>query len=144
MPEDLCLTPAPVNDVRDTLAFALRFGRKCAHTADELMTRITAERLVKDLEQWISWSRAYRPSATCHGCRAAPRPRPRATVAANASARGHRRAVLESPLADFTGWLLAVDCGAPQCRRDRVYALAELAGMVGRQTTAGALLRRLR
>jgi hypothetical protein len=65
-------------------------------------------------------------------------------MAANASAREHRRAVLESPLAEFSGWLLALDCGAPQCRRDRVYALAELAGMVGAQTTVGALLRRLR
>jgi hypothetical protein len=52
--------------------------------------------------------------------------------------------VLESPLVEFTGWNLAVDCGAPQCRRDRLYNMEELAGTIGRQTTIGVLLRRLR
>jgi hypothetical protein len=52
MPEDPLLTPATVDDLRDTLAFALRFnGRKRTHTGDELMARITAEHLVKHLEQ---------------------------------------------------------------------------------------------
>ena len=52
MPEDPRLTPASADDVKDTLAFALRFhGRKRTHTGDELMARVTAERLVKHLDQ---------------------------------------------------------------------------------------------
>jgi Holliday junction resolvase len=52
MPEDPRLTPAATEDVEQTLAFALRFdGRKRAHSGDELMARITAERLVKHLER---------------------------------------------------------------------------------------------
>ena len=65
-------------------------------------------------------------------------------MAANASIRAQRRAVLESPLRDFEAWLVAVDCGAPGCRRDRVYALAELVGLYGGAVTIGAMLRRLR
>ena len=65
-------------------------------------------------------------------------------MAANASIRAQRRAVLESPLRDFEAWLIAVDCGAPGCRRDRVYALAELAGFYGGTVTVGTVLRRLR
>jgi hypothetical protein len=62
--------------------------------------------------------------------------------AANATARAHRRAVLESPLGDFEGWLLAVDCGAPDCRRNRAHDLQELARVLGRQVvTMGAVLR---
>ena len=52
MPEDPRLTPASTDDVKDALAFALRFdGRKRTHSGDELMARITAERLVKHLER---------------------------------------------------------------------------------------------
>jgi hypothetical protein len=52
MPDDPRLTPATADDLKDALAFALRFdGRKRTHTGDELMARITAERLVKYLEQ---------------------------------------------------------------------------------------------
>ena len=65
-------------------------------------------------------------------------------MSANASARGQRRAVLESSVADLSGWLLIVDCGSSQCRRDRAYDLSQLAGTVGPQITVGALLRRLR
>jgi hypothetical protein len=50
MPSDPRLTPAVAEDVEEALAFALRFdGRKRAHGGDELMARITAERLVKHL-----------------------------------------------------------------------------------------------
>ena len=52
MPEDPRLTPASTDDVKDALAFALRFdGRKRTHSGDELMARITAEHLVKHLER---------------------------------------------------------------------------------------------
>jgi Holliday junction resolvase len=52
MPEDPRLTPAAAEEVEQTLAFALRFdGRKRAHSGDELMARLTTERLVKHLEQ---------------------------------------------------------------------------------------------
>jgi hypothetical protein len=47
--EPLC--PAAADDVRDALAFALRFdGRKRARTANALMAQITAERLVEHLQ----------------------------------------------------------------------------------------------
>ena len=65
-------------------------------------------------------------------------------MAANASIRAQRRAVLESPLRDFEAWLVAVDCGGPDCRRDRVYTLAELVGLYGGAVTIGAMLRRFR
>ena len=65
-------------------------------------------------------------------------------MAANASARAHRRAVLESPLGDFAGWRLAIHCGDPACRRDRAYELEELARVVGGQVTMGAVIRQLR
>jgi len=46
------LTPADLDDVQQSLAFALRFqGRKRVHTADDAMARITAERLVEHLRQ---------------------------------------------------------------------------------------------
>ena len=52
MPEDPRLTPAAAEDVEEALAFALGFdGRKRAHGADDLMARITAERLVKHLDR---------------------------------------------------------------------------------------------
>ena len=50
MSEDPRLIPAAAEDVEEALAFALRFdGRKRAHGGDELMARITAERLVEHL-----------------------------------------------------------------------------------------------
>ena len=46
MPADPRLIPATAEDIEEALAFALRFdGRKRAHGGDELMARITAERL---------------------------------------------------------------------------------------------------
>jgi hypothetical protein len=39
-------------DLASALAFALRYnGRKRVHTGDEMMARITAERLIAHLEQ---------------------------------------------------------------------------------------------
>ncbi len=46
------LRPATPEEVEDTLSFALRFdGRKRVHHADEIMARITAERLARHLER---------------------------------------------------------------------------------------------
>ncbi len=51
MPKDT-LSPATIEELRESLAFALRFeGRKRVHHADEMMARITAERLIQHLER---------------------------------------------------------------------------------------------
>ena len=52
-------------------------------------------------------------------------------AAANASAREQRAAILASPLSEPSGFGLAVDCGSPECRRDRTFAIAELAAFYG-------------
>ncbi len=50
MLDDEKLTPATPEDVEHALSFALRFsGRKRIRQGDELMARITAERLVEHL-----------------------------------------------------------------------------------------------
>jgi hypothetical protein len=61
-------------------------------------------------------------------------------AAANASARGQRSAILASPLHELTGFCLAVDCLNPDCRRDRMFAVAELASFYGGQRTVGEVL----
>ena len=44
------LRPATPDEVAETLSFALRYeGRRRVHHADDLMARITAERLVEHL-----------------------------------------------------------------------------------------------
>lgn len=49
-PEDL--RPASADDLAQALAYALRYnGRKRVLTGDEMMARITAERLIAHLEQ---------------------------------------------------------------------------------------------
>ena len=46
------LRPATADEIAETLSFALRYeGRKRVHHADDVMARITAERLVRHLEQ---------------------------------------------------------------------------------------------
>jgi len=46
------LRPATAEELADTLSFALRYdGRRRVHTADDSMARVTAERLVRHLEQ---------------------------------------------------------------------------------------------
>jgi hypothetical protein len=46
------LRPATAEEIAESLAFGLRFnGRKRVHHADPLMARITAEHLVRHLEQ---------------------------------------------------------------------------------------------
>jgi hypothetical protein len=52
MTSDSHLRPATADEIAETLAFALRYdGRKRVHDADLAMGRITAERLVRHLEQ---------------------------------------------------------------------------------------------
>jgi hypothetical protein len=65
-------------------------------------------------------------------------------AAANASARGQRAAIFASRLTDLTGFCLTVDCLAPGCRRERTFAVADLATFYGGQTTVGDVLRRMR
>ena len=51
MDEKPILTPATADDISDAIAFALLFnGRKRNHGADEIMARITAQKLVAHLE----------------------------------------------------------------------------------------------
>jgi hypothetical protein len=46
------LRPATTDEIEQALAFALQFnGRKRVHQGDELMARITAERLAEHLER---------------------------------------------------------------------------------------------
>jgi len=48
--QDHTLRPATIEEVRDTLSFALRFsGRKRVHHADDIMAEITAERLAEHM-----------------------------------------------------------------------------------------------
>ena len=65
------LRPATAEEIADSLAFGLRFdGRKRVHEADAMMARITAERLVRHLEQsgFVLMKRpsAQAPSTTRH------------------------------------------------------------------------------
>ncbi len=47
-----CPHPASVDELRDSLSFALRYdGRKRVHTADDVMAHVKAERLVRHLQQ---------------------------------------------------------------------------------------------
>jgi hypothetical protein len=46
------LRPATADEIADSLSFALRYqGRKRIYQADEMMARITAERLVAHLQR---------------------------------------------------------------------------------------------
>jgi hypothetical protein len=52
MPDTPNLRQATRDELTQSLTFALRFnGRKRVHDADEIMARITAERLVEHLER---------------------------------------------------------------------------------------------
>jgi hypothetical protein len=51
MSEPPDLRPTTADEITQTLSFALRYrGRKRVHDADDVMARITAERLVRHLE----------------------------------------------------------------------------------------------
>ena len=50
--ERLELRPATTGELQESLSFALRYeGRRRVHHADDVMARITAERLVRHLER---------------------------------------------------------------------------------------------
>lgn len=50
--DERTLHPATVGELEASLSFALRYeGRKRVHTADDIMARVTAERLVRHLLQ---------------------------------------------------------------------------------------------
>ena len=52
MNDDDHLRPATASEIADSLSFALRYdGRKRVHHADDVMARITADRLVKHLKR---------------------------------------------------------------------------------------------
>jgi transketolase len=52
MPNAGALRPADPVEVADALAYALLYdGKRCVHHADDAMARITAERLIRHLEQ---------------------------------------------------------------------------------------------
>jgi hypothetical protein len=52
MPEDPSLRPATTDEIMSALSFALLFqGRKRVHHADDIMAKITAERLTKHLKE---------------------------------------------------------------------------------------------
>jgi hypothetical protein len=77
MADDANLTPAKPTDVEQALAFALRFsGRKRVHQGDELMARITAERLVEHLVL-SGFVIMKRPPTKPHGSAIPPDPPPR-------------------------------------------------------------------
>ena len=65
-------------------------------------------------------------------------------AAANASARGQRVAILARPLHELTGFYLAVDCLAVECRGERTFAIADLASFYGWDRTVGQVLRQMR
>ena len=72
MSDDEDLRPATASEIADSLSFALRYdGRKRVHHADDVMARITADRLVEHLERsgFVVMKRpaAPAPSASGHG-----------------------------------------------------------------------------
>jgi hypothetical protein len=65
------LHPATVAELEETLSYALRHaGKKRVHTADDVMARVTAERLVQHLERsgyvLMKRSAATAPSTSGH------------------------------------------------------------------------------
>lgn len=72
MTEQPPLRPATPEEIADSLCYALRYdGRRRVHHADEVMARITAERLVRHLERsgYVLMRRPAEapPSASTHG-----------------------------------------------------------------------------
>jgi hypothetical protein len=65
-------------------------------------------------------------------------------MSANASPRALRYAVLSSTLGEFCDYQLEMDCGAASCRRDRRYAISQLAGFYGKAVTMSQIVNKLR
>ncbi len=67
MPDEARLHQATIEEITDTLSFALRYeGRKRVHHADDMMARITAERLVEHLQRsgYVLMKRPTGPAPT--------------------------------------------------------------------------------
>ncbi len=69
--DKLELRPAITGELQESLSFALRYeGRKRVHHADDVMARITAERLMRHLERsgyvLMKWPDAAAPSTSVH------------------------------------------------------------------------------
>ena len=69
--DGLELRPATAGELQESISFALRYeGRKRVHHADDVMARITAERLVRHLERsgYVLMKRpdAAAPSTSVH------------------------------------------------------------------------------
>jgi hypothetical protein len=74
VPEDSSLRPATAKEIAETLSFALRYdGRRRVHHADDVMAWITAERLVRQLEQ-SGYVLMKRPDAAAPTTGSHPRP----------------------------------------------------------------------
>ena len=70
--DKLSLRPASPQEIQESLSFALRYaGRKRVHHADDAMARITAERLIQQLELsgYVLMKRPDRaaPNTSAHG-----------------------------------------------------------------------------
>ena len=66
------LHPATAAELEETLSFALRYaGKRRVHTADDVMARVTAERLVQHLQQsgFVLLRRAPVPDPSTSGHR---------------------------------------------------------------------------
>ncbi len=72
--DKLDLRPATAGEIEESLSFALRYaGRRRVHHADDVMARITAERLVCHLEQ-SGYVLMRRPDKAAHSTSGHPHP----------------------------------------------------------------------
>jgi hypothetical protein len=74
MPDTPHLRPVTADEIVDALSFALRYqGRKRVHRADDMMARITAERIVQHLEAsgFVLMKGPPRVAPRASGCRLA-------------------------------------------------------------------------
>ena len=70
MADPLNLRPATSDEIATALSFALRYqGRKRVHDADDVMARVTAERIVRHLEAsgFVLMKRPPTPDPTVTG-----------------------------------------------------------------------------
>jgi len=83
---------------------------------------------------WLTTGSFTQSNVGCDGPAVAPR-----MAAANASARGQRHAILRSPLAELTGFVLIVDCRGGQCggERCRVASCNFVTGCLTKNVTGG-------
>ena len=62
----------------------------------------------------------------------------------NATERAMRQGILSTPLGEFHGYCLAVDCGTPTCGGERTYTISNLAQLYGEAMTMSRVVVRLR